>query len=208
MNITPINNSFNFNHINFTSKEPKTITIMGSSKTTDEILDAMDICSKATKALVLAGNNIVTGCGNSGIMGSAYYSAKENSIIENGKPIQNQAFIMQPMWGDEDLENCVVKGYSNSEAQRIEQFREMSDKFLVFPGSATTLQEATTLIAKNYYAKPEDKKEVILVGREFFKGLEEQYEQLYNSKLIKCPPEELFTIVDTVEEIEEAVEKD
>lgn len=64
------------------------------------------------------------------------------------------------------------------------------------------MQEATTLITKNYYGKEEDKKKIILVGRDFFKGLQEQYQKLYDSKLIKCKPSELFTIVDTKEEVE------
>ena len=119
----------------------------------------------------------------------------------NGRPIQNLAIITQPLWGDEDLDNCIPLTTSKSEADRIEKFSTVADNFVIFPGSSTTLQEATTLITKNYYGKSEDKKKIILVGRDFFKGLQEQYQKLYDSKLIKCPPEELFTVVDTEEEI-------
>lgn len=180
-----------------------TIGILGSSKSTDEIMKYMDLCASVTKSMVQNKKNLLHGCGNSGIMGVAYNSGKIYSKKDsNGKPIQNLAIIAQPLWGDEDLDNCIPLTTSKSEADRIEKFASVADNFVIFPGSSTTLQEATTLITKNYYGKPEEKKKIILVGRDFFKGLQEQYQQLYNSKLIKCPPEELFTVVDTEEEIE------
>ncbi len=183
-----------------------TVAILGSSKTTAEIMDYMNACSSITKGLVLSGKNLVHGCGNSGIMGTAYDSGKIYSRKdENGKPVQNLAIIANPLWGDEDLENCIPLTSVNSEAERAEKFAQVADKFLIFPGSSTTLQEATTLITKNYYGKAEDRKQIILVGRDFFKGLQEQYQKLYESKLIKCPPEELFTIVDTEEEVRELI---
>jgi predicted Rossmann-fold nucleotide-binding protein len=211
MKINSISQFNSANLINFaskkTNKQPQTYAILGSSKSTDDILKYMDICSEATKSIILNGDNIITGCGNSGIMGAAFNSGKNYSIRENDIPIQNQAFIMQPLWGDEDLNNCKVRGFSTSEAQRIEQFRNASDKFIIFPGSATTLQEATSLIAKNYYSPQENQKEVILVGKEFFSGLEKQYQQLYKSNLIKTPPEKLFKIVDSLEELEETLKE-
>lgn len=190
----------------FTTPESraKTITILGSSKSTDEILASMDLCSKLTADLVRGGYNISTGCGAHGIMGSAYNSAKETSIkdIQTGRPLQNLAIIMEPAWGDEDLENCVPIGKSASEADRIAKFRKTSDAFVVFPGSATTLQESVSLIQQNEYApKNESLKKIILVGKEFFDGLAQQYQKLFDSKLLKHSPEELFTILNSKEDI-------
>ena len=166
----------------------------------------MDKCSQITKALVLGGKNIVHGCGNSGIMGAAYKSAKMYSQKDiDGRPAQNLAIIAKPLWGDEDLENCIPLTYSNSEAERIEKFVQVANTFVIFPGSSTTLQEATTLITKNYYGNPQDKKQIILVGRDFFKGLVEQYQKLYETKLIKCPPEELFRVVDNEDELNKLI---
>jgi len=189
----------------YLTKESKdnTVAIMGSSKKTDKILEYMDICANSTRAIVKSGKNIVHGCGNAGIMGEAYVAGEINSIKDNhGTPVQNLAIIANPLWGDEDLDNCVPLLSSNSEAERIEGFSKVANTFVIYPGSATTLQEVTTLIAKNYYGKKENKKKIILVGSEFFKGLKEQYDELYRSKLISCPPSELFTIVDSEEEIE------
>lgn len=206
----------NFNNINYCSfgningkyltpeSKSRTVAVLGSSKTTDEIQKYMDACSEITKGIVLSGKNIVHGCGNSGIMGSAYEAGKTYSRKDSdGKPVQNLAIIANPLWGDEDLDNCIPLTTTNSEAERIENFAQVADTFVVFPGSASTLQEVSTVIAKNYYGKPEDRKKIILVGKDFYKGLQEQYETLYKNKLIKCPPSELFTIVDSVEEVNE-----
>ena len=192
-------------------KTPKsksnTIAVIGSSKATDGILEYMDMCSKFVKAMVLNGKNIVTGCGSAGIMGSALYSAKENSKKdEEGKPIQNLAIVAEPLWGDEDLDNCITITSANSEAERVEKFSEVADTMILFPGSVGTLQEATTLISKNYYGKQENKKKIILVGKDFFNGLIEQYNKLYETGLIKCKPSELFTVVDNDEELKQAIE--
>lgn len=179
-----------------------TIAILGSSKTTDDILKYMEICSNSVKSMILSGKNIVTGCGTAGIMGSAFYTAKENSKKnEEGKPVQNLAIVTKPLWGDEDLENCIPLMAANNEADRIEKFSEVADTMVIFAGSVTTLQEATSLITKNYYGKDENKKKIILVGKDFFKGLAEQYNHLYKTGLIKCKPSELFTIVDNEDEL-------
>lgn len=187
----------------YLQKEAKknTVAILGASKTTEQIEKYMQACSDITKGLILSGKSIVHGCGNAGIMGAAYNAGKDYSQKdENGKPKQNLAIIQNPMWGDEDLDNCIPLTTTNSEAERIEKFAQVADNILVFPGSATTLQEATTLITKNYYGKPQDKKNIIFVGKDYYKGLKEQYDKLFESGLIKCPPEELFTIVDSKEE--------
>ena len=183
-----------------------TIAVLGSSKATNDILKYMDICSNAVKSMVLSGKNIVSGCGSMGIMGSAFYSAKNNSKKdEDGRPVQNLAIIAEPLWGDEDLENCIPLVTTNSEAERIEKFSEVADTMIIFAGSATTLQEATTLITKNYYGKEENKKKIVLVGKDFFNGLIEQYNKLYETGLIKCKPTKLFTVVDSEEELKQTI---
>ncbi len=180
----------------------RTVAVLGSSKSSESIMDAMNVCSAAVKTLVQADKNILTGCSTRGIMGAAYNSAKENSILDdNGRKVQNLVIIKQPLWGDEDLGNCVILGSANTEAERIEKFYNNADSFLIFPGGPTTLQEATTLISKNHYREEGDRKKIVLVGKEYFKGLTEQYDTLYKQGLLRCEPEELFTIVDREDEI-------
>ena len=179
-----------------------TVAVLGSSKAADDILKYMEICANSTKALVLNGKNLVHGCGSEGIMGEAYCSGYNySSKDKNGLPEQNLAILTEPLWGDEDTEHCIPIGCAKSEADRIEKFAQVANTILIFPGSAGTLQEATTLISRNYYGNQEEKKKIILVGSEFFKGLIEQYNKLYEAKLIKYPPEKLFSVADSEQEI-------
>ena len=183
-----------------------TVAVLGSSKTVDEILNYMDMCSNSTKALVLNGKNLVHGCCTMGIMGAAYDSGLKYSRKDaNNKPQQNLAIITKPLWGDEDLEHCIPIACASSEADRIEKFTKVADTILIFPGSVGTMQEITTLISKNYYGNLQDRKRIILVGSDFFKGLIEQYNKLYEAGLIKCPPENLFTVVDSEDEINKII---
>lgn len=194
INISPI----------YKTKQSKqnTIAVLGSSKSADEILGYMEMCSNTVKAFVQKGKNVVHGCCVNGIMGAAYYAGKNYSEKDSdGKPKQNLAIITNPLWGDEDLENCITIGTAKNEADRIEKFAQVADTMLIFPGSTGTLQEAATLISNNYYGKPENKKRIILVGKEFFKGLDEQYKTLYKAGLLRCNPDELYTIVDKEEDI-------
>ena len=186
-----------------------TVAVLGSSKATDDILKYMEMCANSTKTLVLNGKNLVHGCGSAGIMGEAYNSGyKYSSKDENGLPKQNLAILTEPLWGDEDIEHCIPISCASSEADRIEKFAQVANTILIFPGSAGTLQEATTLISKNYYGKPEDKKKIILVGSDFFKGLIEQYNKLYEAKLIKYPPKKLFSVADSEQEIISLISND
>ena len=105
------------------------------------------------------------------------------------------------------MENCIPLTTTNSEAERIEKFSDVADTIIVFPGSVSTIQETATLIAKNYYGKPENKKQIILVRKEFFKGLTTQYENLYKLGLIKCPPDVLYKIVDKESDLLKLIDK-
>ena len=183
-----------------------TVAVLGSSRTADAILNYMDICSNSVKAFVSNGKNVVHGCCINGIMGAAYNSGKLASKKNaEGKPTQNLAIITNPLWGDEDLENCTILGCVNSEAERIEEFAKVADTILIFPGSTGTLQEASTLISNNYYGKPENRKKIILVGKDFFSGLDIQMKTMQKAGLIKCSPDELYTIVDSEEEIKNII---
>ena len=63
-----------------------------------------------------------------------------------------------------------------------------------FFGSVTAKEIAEKLADAGFLV---DKKKIVLIGKKFFEGLNAQYEQLYNSGLIKCKPEELYSIVDS-----------
>ena len=164
-----------------------TVGVLGSSKSTDEIMNYMELCASVTKSMVCKGKNLIHGCGNSGIMGTAYNAGKKYSKKDfNGRPIQNLAIIAQPLWGDEDLDNCVVIDEAKTEADRLDKFMRVSDNFLIFPGGITTMQESTTLIQENrhngYYKK------IVLFGEIFWSGLIKQYEYIYKQNIVKENP--------------------
>lgn len=51
-------------------------------------------------------------------MGEVYNAAKEVSMKDStGKPLQNLAIIVEPLWGDENLHDCIPIGKANSEAE-------------------------------------------------------------------------------------------
>ena len=186
----------------------KTVAILGSSKTTEPLMEYMELCSQTTKELVKNGYNIVTGCGTNGIMGAAYNAAKEASAVNlEGKPIQNLAIIVKPLWGDENLKDCVIIGKASSEAERIIKFTKVADNFVFFPGGTTTLQEAATIIRYNVHSEENKFKQIILVGKEYFAGLKHQYETMAKMQLVKKAPETIFKILSEKNEIVKAILK-
>lgn len=195
-NIPPLNEAYTT-----PASKARTVTILGSSRTIEPLQEWMDLCSKVTKGLVDNGYNVLSGCGQNGIMGAAYKSAEKASIKDaNGRPIQNLAILAG--WADEDIEHCLPIGMSTSEADRIDKFAKVSDNFVIFPGGETSLQEITSLTPKNKYLKEGDSfKKIILVSQEFFHGLLQQYKKGIEWGTITTPFEKLFKVLDSEADI-------
>lgn len=176
----------------------KNVVILGSSKNSKEVDKYLKACSDITRHFVENGYNIVHGCGTLGIMGETYNTAQKYSIKdENGKPLQNLGIITEQLWGNENLKDCVLIGKASNEADRIEKFAKVSDKFVIFPGSAGTIQEASTLVAKNVYG--EKPLNVVLFGSEFWKPFEAVYNKITEFGLLK--QKHLFNIADSVSDV-------
>lgn len=195
----------------YTTKESRqnTVAILGSSKSTDAIDKYLRASSEITRHFIENGFNVVHGCGTKGIMGEVYDAAQKHSIKDSlGKPIQNLAIVVEPLWGDENLSDCIPIGKANSEAERITKFAKVADSFVIFPGSAGSLQETTTLIQNNHYLKDGESKKVILFGAEFWEGLVSQYKKLFDMKLLKENPiGKLFHVVNSKEELFKLIAK-
>lgn len=181
----------------------RTVTVLGSSRAADPIRRHMDLAARIAGELVRRGYNILSGCGNAGIMGAAYDAAAAASKAAGAG--ENLAIVVTPAWGDENLADARAIGIADSEAARIEKFRKVSDTFLVFPGGASSLQEASTLIAQNERRGGAAPKRILFVGRDFYRGLEAQYDRLYAQGLLAAKPRELFQVVDSADEIIAAV---
>ena len=176
----------------------KNIVILGSSRNSQELDKYLKACSDVTKYFVENGYNIVHGCGTMGIMGEAYKTAQKYSIKDaDNKPLQNLAIITEQLWGNENINDCVLIGKATSEADRIEKFVKISDKFVIFPGSAGTIQETSTLAMKNVYNQNPPK--VILFGSEFWKPFEMVYKKIVEFDLLK--KKHLFDIVDKASDV-------
>ena len=176
----------------------KNIVILGSSRNSKEVDKYLKTCSDITRYFVEHGYNIVHGCGTTGIMGETYKTAQKYSIKDtNNKPIQNLAIITEQLWGNENLNDCVLIGKATSEADRIEKFVKIADKFVIFPGSAGTIQEASTLVQKNVYNQNPPK--VVLFGSDFWKPFEMVYKKIIEFDLLK--KKHLFDIVDKASDV-------
>ena len=141
-------------------------------------------------------------------MGAAYYAAKEASALDmNGKPVQNLAILVDPLWGDENLRDCLLIGKASSESERIVKFTKVADNFVIFPGGTTTLQEAATLIRYNVHSEENKFKKIILVGKDFFAGLKNQYETMAKMRFLKKVPDYFFKILSEKNEIVNAILK-
>lgn len=184
----------------YTSQESKdkTVTILGCSQDADPIKEPMTKTYYIAKELVNRGYNVLTGCGDKGIMGAAYkgaLSAEKNQ--EN--PEKNLAILVNPLWGNEDTKHCkVIAKLASSESDRIENgFLKASNNFLIFPGGAGSMQEAATFIAKNRYCcKNSQHLNILLVGKDYYRGLEQQYDDMYKAGALRTEPKKLFKIID------------
>ncbi|MCX5794555.1 MAG: LOG family protein [Elusimicrobia bacterium] len=186
----------------------RTVTVLGSSRAADPILRHMDLAARIAGELVRRGYNILSGCGNAGIMGAAYdaaAAASKEAARTGARAGENLAIVRIPAWGDENLADARAIGIADSEAARIEKFHKVSDTFLVFPGGASSIQEASFLIGQNERRGSEPPKRILFVGRDFYRGLEAQYDRLYAQGLLAAKPRELFQVVDSADEIIAAV---
>lgn len=199
INKTP---NLNSNYTTLESRQ-KTVAILGSSASTESLEKYLKASADITRHFVENGFNVVHGCGSHGIMGEVYNAAKEVSIKDSsGKPLQNLAIIVEPLWGDENLIDCIPIGKANSEAERIVKFTQVADNFVIFPGSTTTLQEASTIIQNNRYSKSDQVKKVILFGTDFWDGFIAQYKKIFEMKLLKENPiGKLFHVANSKKEV-------
>lgn len=194
-------------HDQYISSESKnkTITILGSSRNSDAIKDSIKKASIISNELVKRGYNILTGCGSKGIMGAAYKGALA-AEKDPEKPEKNLAVLTKPLWGDEDINHCkVISKSASSESDRTENgFYKASNNFLIFPGAASSIQEASILIAKNKYrSKDESPMNIFLVGKDYYKGLAQQYEDIDKAGLLGTKPENLFKVIEPEDVLKE-----
>ena len=174
----------------------KTITILGSSRSTEALKPYETFIYDVSSELVRKGNTILTGNGKFGIMGAAYKAAKE---IEKNR---NQAIIMIPPYGDEDFENCVVIDKAKSEDERIIKFDYSSKIKLINPGGAATLKEFTSFIERKYSRGKNLPSKLYLIGDKPFIGMREQIKTLEDHGYLgQTKAEDLYSPVKSLDKV-------
>lgn len=178
----------------------KSIVVLGSSKNSAQVDKYLQACSDITRHFIENDYNIISGAGSAGIMGEVNNTASKYSKKDkNHRSVQNLGILTDPLWGDENLENCLIIGKAKSEAERIEKFTKVSDRFLIFPGSAGTIQEASTLVSENVYGSQH--KKIALFGEDFWKNFADLYKNIFEFNILKKQLGELFHIVNSKEEV-------
>ena len=158
----------------------KTVTICGLSRNADSIKEYTTKTHDTAKELVNRGYNVLTGCGDKGIMGAAYMGAS-SAEKDKENPEHNLALLVNPLWGDEDTKHCKVIGKpASSEVDRTQNgFLNVSKNLLIFPGGAYSIVEAAIAIANNKYRpKNTPPLNIFLVGKDYYQGLVKQYDDM------------------------------
>ncbi|MBR1618926.1 LOG family protein [bacterium] len=178
----------------------KSVVILGSSKNSAQLDKYLQACSDITRHFVESGFNIISGAGTKGIMGEAYNTAYKYSKKDaQNRPVQNLGVLTEQLWGDENLQDCIIVGKAKNESERIEKFAKLSDKFVIFPGSAGSIHEATALVSGNVYSS--EPKKIALFGKDFWEKFEDVYKKIAEFDLLKRPLDEIFKIVNSKDEV-------
>jgi predicted Rossmann-fold nucleotide-binding protein len=185
-----------------------TVSILGSSKDSPLIAGQSRDAGVVARELVRNGYNVCTGCGNAGILGAAYSGALAGRSLPAHGPAghgENLAVVAEPAWGDENIKDARAIGKAHSEADRLVKFLQISDTLVIYPGGPATIQEAASAIARNNYRGSAPAVRILLVGRAYFQGLIDQYEQLAAAGLLKGTPDDHFRVVETPRDVLSAV---
>ncbi len=198
--------SASYLNADYTTKQKRanTVAILGGSRSEGSAEKYMSLCERITQKIVQSGKDAATGCGTTGgIMKASFFAAAKASRKDTeGKPTQNLALLTLPKWGDENTEDCIVIGEFAEKNRAVDGFAKVADTILVFPGRATTTEEAATIIRKNDYKKPtEEIDKIILVGRKYWKNFKKHYENLYKSGDLTRRPDELFIVLNSEKQI-------
>ena len=186
----------------------KTVTILGSSRSSDPLKPYMLAAESLARDLVLRGFHVLTGCGSAGIMGAAYRGASTAANLPpGGSPRgENRVILIRPLWEPCDFTTARAIGIAESEGERIEKFRRASRTFVIFPGGAATLQEIATLVTMNRYSERfGPRRKLLLVDRRFYAGLAAQYRKQEQSGTLGAPVRDLLRIVDSPERVLRAI---
>lgn len=175
------------------NRNPKRVTIFGSARDVEENQGDRDKAYELGKHLAQAGYAVVTGGGN-GIMGAANkgaYDVGGESIGFNIKLPHEQN--PNPYTTDE-----VTFRHFFTRKVALAFFAQA---YVYFPGGFGTMDEFFEILTL-VQTKKMPRLKLILVGKDFWQGLDIFVKsKMSPHKVISAGDEELYTIVDTVDEV-------
>lgn len=184
----------------------RTVAVLGGSSSQPQIEPFEPWARRFAEKVVAAGGNIVTGCGQNGIMGAAYEGAKTAAA----KPAagENLAILRVPAWGDEDIKNARAIGVAASEEKRVEKFCRVASTVVAFPGGAGTLIELTKILLMMAYPGPKSvlpERVVVVGGDSYWAGLRLQLNTMVEAGQLKQRVADRFRFVSSEDELGQAV---
>jgi len=168
----------------------KTVSILGAARSSKELKPYEDFIYNVANDLAKKDYRILTGNCKYGIMGAAYRAAAD---VEKDK---NHVIVMDPLYGDEDIKNCVIVDKAKSEGGRIIKFDNKSKVKLINPGGAATLKEFTSFLDRKYSRGEGLPSKLYLIGDKPYEGIREQLKTIEESGYLgQTKAEDLYTPV-------------
>lgn len=171
----------------------KTVAVLGASSDNVNITEAISMAATLARTVVERGGNIVSGAGIAGVMGAAFFAARDAARAEGAG--ENLTLIKTPPWGDEDFSGGRAIGQAPSEEQRVEQFVQVAATVVAFPGGAGTALELIKLA--NMFAYPAKgqvlpERVVVVGGDAQWAGLKQMFESMVGLGLTRSRTIERF----------------
>lgn len=175
------------------NRHPRRVTVFGSARDVEENQHYRDVAYELGSRLAQAGYAVVTGGGN-GIMGAANKGAYEAGGGSIGFNIKLPHEQHPNPYTTDDL---TFKHFFT----RKVALAFFAQAYIYFPGGFGTMDELFEIVTLMQTQKM-PRLPIILVGKEFWSGLERFIKnELLSMKLISEGDDQLFTVVDTAEEV-------
>lgn len=175
------------------NRHPRRVTVFGSARDVEENQHYRDVAYELGSRLAQAGYAVVTGGGN-GIMGAANKGAYESGGGSIGFNIKLPHEQHPNPYTTDDL---TFKHFFT----RKVALAFFAQAYVYFPGGFGTMDELFEIVTLMQTQKM-PRLPIILVGKEFWSGLERFIKnELLSMKLISEGDDQLFTVVDTAEEV-------
>ncbi len=151
---------------------------------------------------ILAENNVLccNGAGNMGLM-----AAVSNSVLENGGRVIGviPRFMCEQDWHHKELSTLEIVDSMHDRKKRMMQ---IADAAIALPGGCGTLEELLEVITwkqLGLFLKP-----IVIVNVDnFFSPLLDYLERLIEEQFMRSVHRKIWTVVDTPENVIEAIEK-